>query len=200
MKSFFISFFIAASANLSVFAQTKFSVSYEDTVSVGESLTIKYIIEDDKDFEITPKPLNFKNNFMELLTGPYASTSTSLITDNGKLTTHHKSINFTYTFLCSKPGKYFVPSLTVTDSIGNEKSFSDEMSFYVSNDTKYRKKKDIAEDIDMVDTTVDTAKNKILEMETVVDKNKISLGDSVKCQIHLFTNLDVVSINALKDL
>lgn len=53
--------------------------------------------------------------------------------DNGKLTTH-KSIIFTYTFLCNKSGMYNVPSLTVTDSVGNEKSFTDDMSFYVSND------------------------------------------------------------------
>lgn len=60
MKSFFISLYIAVCAHLSVFAQTKFSVSYNDTVSVAEPLTIKYIVEDDKEFEITPKPLNLK--------------------------------------------------------------------------------------------------------------------------------------------
>lgn len=140
MKSFLISLFIAVCAHLSVCAQTKFSVSYNDTVSVAEPLTIKYIVEDDKDFEITPKPLNFKKGFMELLAGPCTNTNTSFKMDNGKLTTH-KSISFTYTFLCSKPGKYVVPSITITDSIGNEKSFSDEMSFYVSNDTKYQKRK-----------------------------------------------------------
>ena len=52
----------------------------------------------------------------------------------------------------------------------------------------------------MEDTTVNTAKSKILEIVAVVDKNKISSGDSIKCQIHLFTNLDVVSLNTLKDL
>lgn len=191
--------FIAICANLRVFAQTTLSVSYEDTVSVGEPFTIKYIVEDDKEFEVTPKPLNFKNDFMELLAGPYTSTNTSLKMYNGKLTTH-KSISFTYTFLCSKAGMYHVPSLTATDSVGNEKSFTDDMSFYVSNDAKYKKQKDITVDIDMEDTTINTAKSKILEMVAVVDKKKISLGDSVKCQIHLFTNLDVVSINTLNDL
>jgi len=199
MKSFFISFFIAVCANLSVFAQTKFTISYEDTVSIGEPLTIKYIVEDDKEFEITPKPLNFKNSFMELLAGPYTSINTSYIMDNGKFT-RHKSISFTYTFLCSNPGKYNVPSLTVTDSIGNEKSFTDDMSFYVSNDAKYRKQKDIAADMTAVGTTVDTGKNKLLEIVAVVDKNKIPFGDSIKCQIHLFTNLDVLSVNSIKDL
>lgn len=199
MKSFFISLFIAVCANLSVSAQTKFSVSYNDTVSIAEPLKIKYIVEDDKEFEITPKPLKIKNSFMELLAGPYTSTYNSFKMDNGKLTTH-KSIIFTYTFLCNKSGMYNVPSLTVTDSVGNEKSFTDDMSFYVSNDAKYRKQKDSMVDIDMEDTTVNTAKSKILEIVAVVDKNKISLGDSIKCQIHLFTNLDVVSLNTLKDL
>lgn len=199
MKSFFISLFIAVCANLSVCAQTKFSVSYNDTVSIAEPLKIKYIVEDDKEFEITPKSLNLKKGFMELLTGPDTSINTSLITYNGKLTTH-KSISFTYTFLCFKSGKYFVPSLTVTDSVGNEKSFTDDMSFFVSNDAKYRKQKDSMVDIGIEDTTVNTAKSKILEIVAVVDKNKISLGDSIKCQIHLFTNLDVVSLNTLKDL
>lgn len=199
MKSFFISLFIAVCANISVCAQTKFSVSYNDTVSIAEPLKIKYIVEDDKEFEITPKSLNLKKGFMELLTGPDTSINTSLITYNGKLTTH-KSISFTYTFLCFKSGKYFVPSLTVTDSVGNEKSFTDDMSFYVSNDAKYRKQKDSMVDIGIEDTTVNTAKSKILEIVAVVDKNKISLGDSIKCQIHLFTNLDVVSLNTLKDL
>ncbi len=199
MKSFIISFILAICANLSVFAQTKYSVSYEDTVSVGEAFSIKYIVEDNKEFEITPKPLKFKNSFMELLAGPCTSISTSFNTVYGKLT-RHKSITFTYTFLCSKAGKYFVPPLTVTDSIGNEKSFTDDMSFYVSNDAKYRKQKDIAADMTAVDTTVDTIKNKLLEIVAVVDKNKILLGDSVKCQIHLFTNLDVLSLNTIKDL
>lgn len=203
MKSFFISLFIAVCANLSVSAQTKFSVSYNDTVSIAEPLKIKYIVEDDKEFEITPKPLKIKNSFMELLAGPYTSTYNSFKMDNGKLTTH-KSIIFTYIFLCNKSGMYNVPSLTVTDSVGNEKSFTDDMSFYVSNDAKYRKQKDSMvdefADIDMEDTTVNTAKSKILEIVAVVDKNKISLGDSIKCQIHLFTNLDVVSLNTLKDL
>lgn len=100
MKSFFISLFIAVYANLSVCAQTKFSVSYNDTVSVAEPFKIKYIVEDDKEFEITPKPLKIKNSFMELLAGPYTSTYNSFKMDNGKLTTH-KSIIFTYTFLCT---------------------------------------------------------------------------------------------------
>lgn len=188
MKSFFISLFIAVCANLSVFAQTKFSISYEDTVNVGEPVKIKYIVEDDKEFEITPKPLKIKNSFMELLAGPYTSTNTSFKMDNGKLI-RHKSIILEYTFLCSKPGKHLVPSLTVTDSNGNEYSSLEGMSFYVIDDEKNQKKK-----------MVDTDKQKILEIVAVVDKNKISLGDSIKCQIHLFTNLDVVSLNTLKDL
>lgn len=188
MKSFLISLFIAVCAHLSVCAQTKFSVSYNDTVSVAEPLTIKYIVEDDKDFEITPKPLKIKNSFMELLAGPYTSTNTSFKMDNGKLI-RHKSIIFNYTFLCSKSGKHLVPSLTVTDSNGNEYSSLEGMSFYVIDDEKNQKKK-----------MVDTDKQKILEIVAVVDKNKISLGDSIKCQIHLFTNLDVVSLNTLKDL
>ena len=153
-------------------AQTKFSVSYNDTVSVVEPLTIKYIVEDDKEFEITPKPLKIKNSFMELLAGPYTSTNNSFKMDNGKLTTH-KTIIFTYTFLCNKSGMYNVPSLTVTDSVGNEKSFTDDMSFYVSNDAKYRKQKDSMVDIDMEDTTVNTAQSKILEIVAVVDKPQI---------------------------
>ena len=188
MKSFFISLFIAVCANLSVFAQTKFSISYEDTVNVGEPVKIKYIVEDDKEFEITPKPLKIKNSFMELLAGPYTSTNTSFKMDNGKLI-RHKSIILEYSFLCSKSGKHLVPSLTVTDSNGNEYSSLEGMSFYVIDDEKNQKKK-----------MVDTDKQKILEIVAVVDKNKISLGDSVKCQIHLFTNLDVVSFNTLKDL
>ena len=188
MKSFFISLFIAVCANLSVFAQTKFSISYEDTVNVGEPVKIKYIVEDDKEFEITPKPLKIKNSFMELLAGPYTSTNTSFKMDNGKLI-RHKSIILEYTFLCSKSGKHLVPSLTVTDSNGNEYSSLEGMSFYVIDDEKNQKKK-----------MVDTDKQKILEIVAVVDKNKISLGDSIKCQIHLFTNLDVVSFNTLKDL
>lgn len=188
MKSFFINLFIAVCANLSVFAQTKFSISYEDTVNVGEPVKIKYIVEDDKEFEITPKPLKIKNSFMELLAGPYTSTNTSFKMDNGKLI-RHKSIILEYTFLCSKSGKHLVPSLTVTDSNGNEYSSLEGMSFYVIDDEKNQKKK-----------MVDTDKQKILEIVAVVDKNKISLGDSIKCQIHLFTNLDVVSLNTLKDL
>lgn len=188
MKSFFISLFIAVCANLSVFAQTKFSISYEDTVKVGEPVKIKYIVEDDKEFEITPKPLKIKNSFMELLAGPYTSTNTSFKMDNGKLI-RHKSIILEYSFLCSKSGKHLVPSLTVTDSNGNEYSSLEGMSFYVIDDEKNQKKK-----------MVDTDKQKILEIVAVVDKNKISLGDSIKCQIHLFTNLDVVSLNTLKDL
>ena len=188
MKSFFISLFIAVCANLSVFAQTKFSISYEDTVNVGEPVKIKYIVEDDKEFEITPKPLKIKNSFMELLAGPYTSTNTSFKMDNGKLI-RHKSIILEYSFLCSKSGKHLVPSLTVTDSNGNEYSFLEGKSFYVIDDEKNQKKK-----------MVDTDKQKILEIVAVVDKNKISLGDSIKCQIHLFTNLDVVSLNTLKDL
>ena len=188
MKSFFISLFIAVCANLSVFAQTKFSISYEDTVNVGEPVKIKYIVEDDKEFEITPKPLKIKNSFMELLAGAYTSTNTSFKMDNGKLI-RHKSIILEYSFLCSKSGKHLVPSLTVTDSNGNEYSSLEGMSFYVIDDEKNQKKK-----------MVDTDKQKILEIVAVVDKNKISLGDSIKCQIHLFTNLDVVSLNTLKDL
>ena len=188
MKSFFISLFIAVCANLSVFAQTKFSISYEDTVNVGEPVKIKDIVEDDKEFEITPKPLKIKNSFMELLAGPYTSTNTSFKMDNGKLI-RHKSIILEYSFLCSKSGKHLVPSLTVTDSNGNEYSSLEGMSFYVIDDEKNQKKK-----------MVDTDKQKILEIVAVVDKNKISLGDSIKCQIHLFTNLDVVSFNTLKDL
>ena len=186
MKQFLFSLFIAICANLSVFAQTKFSVSYEKTVSVGEPFRIEYLVEDNKDFEITPKPLKIKNSFMELLAGPY--TKIQYRTSNGNVT-KQKTISIGYTFICSKPGKHLVPSLTVTDSNGKEYSSLEGMSFYVIDDEKNQKKK-----------MVDTDKQKILEIVAVVDKNKISLGDSIKCQIHLFTNLDVVSLNTLKDL
>ena len=57
MKSFFISLFIAVCANLSVFAQTKFSISYEDTVNVGEPVKIKYIASN-------PQPIGFRGNLL----------------------------------------------------------------------------------------------------------------------------------------
>lgn len=188
MKQFFIGIFASLCVSLSVCAQAKFSVHYTDTVNMAEAFEIKYLVEENTDFELTPRPVKVNSEAMKIMKGPICSTQTSTAMTNGKVK-NHKSISFGYHFMCFKPGTYQVPVLSVVDSVGNEMLFPDDLTFYVrkgekqSSSSKYK----------MPATNIKPRIGDLIESVAVVDKQKISLGDSVKCQIYLYTNKNVDS-------
>ena len=157
--------FLIETLNLS--AQTKTSVEYSDSFFNGK-MDIIYGFEANDDID-SIKSLSYDKEKIEVLASPSISTIKSYVTRNG-ITTRSDTIKFTYSFKCFQKGVNHVPVLTIVDSHGKELSSPSNLSFTVVKNSKIVG--------DFMEATIST------------DKKTILLGDSVKCQIRLYTNMD----------
>ena len=157
--------FLIGTLNLS--AQIKSSVEYPDSVFNGK-IDIVYVFEVNDDID-SIKSLFYDKDKLEVLANPCINTIKSYVTRNGK-TTRSDTIKFTYSFKCFWKGINRVPVLTIVDSHGKELSSPSNLSFTVVKNSEIVG--------DFMEATIST------------DKKTILLGDSVKCQIRLYTNMD----------
>ena len=167
MKKYIFIFILFLMETLNLSAQIKSSVEYPDSVFSGK-VDIVYVFEVNDDID-SIKSLSYDKDKLEVLTNPSINTIKSYITRNGK-TTRNDTIKFTYSFKCFRKGINRVPVLTIVDSHGKELSSPSNLSFTVV------KNSEIVDDF--IEATIST------------DKKTILLGDSVKCQIRLYTNMD----------
>ena len=192
LRQMLVCVFVGLCVHLNVNAQVKLSVQYSDTVSVGKPFEIKYVVEGGG--TVSPLPIDVNNESVQAISGPSVSIHTTTSFVNGKMETR-KSVSFSYWFACAKPGTYRIPTLSAIDSVSNnEMSFPDDLTFFVCKDKctresqsniKKRKNKK-------------TAKDSFANCVVVVDKNKISLGDSVRCRVYLYSDTDLISCYVYK--
>jgi len=161
--------FLIGTVNLS--AQIKSSVEYPDSVFNGK-IEIVYVFEVNDDID-SIKSLSYDKDKLEVLASSNISTIKSYVTRNG-ITTRSDTIKFTYSFKCFQKGVNQVPVLTIIDSHGKVFSSSENLSFTVV------KESEIVGDF--------------MEAAISTDKKTILLDDSVKCQIRLYTKMDVRQI------
>ena len=152
---------------LNLSAQIKSSVEYPDSVFNGK-IDIVYVFEVNDDID-SIKSLSYDKDKLEVLANPCINTIKSYVTRNGK-TTRSDTIKFTYSFKCFRKGINRVPVLTIVDSHGKELSSPSNLRFTVVKNSEIVG--------DFMEATIST------------DKKTILLGDSVKCQIRLYTNTD----------
>lgn len=165
-KSIFL-FILFLIGTLNLSAQIKSSVEYPDSVFNGK-IDIVYVFEVNDDID-SIKSLFYDKDKLENLPGSSISTIKSYVTRNG-ITTRSDTIKFTYSFKCFWKGINRVPVLTIVDSHGKELSSPSNLSFTVVKNSEIVG--------DFMEATIST------------DKKTILLGDSVKCQIRLYTNMD----------
>lgn len=165
-KSIFL-FILFLIETLNLSAQIKSSVEYPDSVFNGK-IDIVYVFEVNDDID-SIKSLFYDKDKLENLPGSSINTIKSYVTRNG-ITTRSDTIKFTYSFKCFQKGVNYVPVLTIVDSHGKELSSPSNLSFTVVKNSETVG--------DFMEATIST------------DKKTILLGDSVKCQIRLYTNMD----------
>ena len=123
------------------------------------------------------------NSGFDILMGPSRSTQTSTKVTNGKISVTYGE---TFTFLISfnKEGRYNMPIMKAQTSSGKE---------VVSKPFSVRVNKEAVSSTPNISSTQKPLKNDLLVVEATVNKHRISLGDSVECEIRLYTKYSVIN-------
>lgn len=174
-------FFMLVSATEQIAAQIV--VDADSLVQLGQTFKLRYqySTNDSKNKIVSPKWEWEKNNHgFDILYGPSRSTSTSTTIVNGRISTTYKE-TFIFTLSFNKEGCYTMPIMQAQTKSGknvSSKPFSVRATKdAVSSESNTSKHK--------------PSKNDLLVVEATVNKDHISLGDSVVCEIRLYTNLDI---------
>ena len=185
LRQMLVCAFVCLCVHLNVSAQIKLSVQYSDTVSVGDSFEVKYVVEGKNSFDSQPMDVNDES--IHVICGPSASRQTTVTTVNGKVETH-ESVSFKYWLTCTKPGTFRVPALSIADLIGNEMYFPDDLTFFVRESESVQESQGEKAKL----KKAKLAKDSFVDCVLVVDKNIISLGDSVRCSVYIFSDMDLM--------
>lgn len=175
-------FFMLVSATEQIAAQIV--VDADSVVQLGQrfKLSYQYSTNDTTDKIVSPEWEWGENNpgFDILYGGPSSSTMISTSSVNGKISTSYK-VTFTFTLSFNKEGCYTMPIMQAQTESGknvSSKPFSVRATKdAVSPESNASKHK--------------PSKNDLLVVEATVSKDHISLGDSVVCEIRLYTNSDI---------
>ena len=168
-------FFMLVSATEQIAAQIV--VDADSVVQLGQTFKLRYqySTNDTTDKIVSPKWEWEKNNHgFDILYGPSRSTSTSTTIVNGRISTTYKE-TFIFTLSFNKEGCYTMPIMQAQTESGKNVS-SKPFSVRATKDAVSKHK---------------PSKNDLLVVEATVNKDHISLGDSVVCEIRVYTNLDI---------
>lgn len=168
-------FFMLVSATEQIAAQIV--VDADSLVQLGQTFKLRYqySTNDNTDKIVSPKWEWEKNNHgFDILYGPSHSTSTITSIVNGRISTTYKD-TFTFTLSFNKEGCYTMPIMQAQTESGKNVS-SKPFSVRATKDAVSKHK---------------PSKNDLLVVEATVNKDHISLGDSVVCEIRVYTNLDI---------
>lgn len=184
-------FFMLVSATEQIAAQIV--VDADSLVQLGQTFKLRYQYSTNDSTEriVSPKWDWEKNNhgFDILYGGPSRSIMTSTIRANGRISTTYKE-TFTFTLSFNKEGCYTMPIMQAQTESGknvSSKPFSVRATKdAVSSESNTSKHK--------------PSKNDLLVVEATVNKDHISLGDSVVCEIRLYTNLDIRQMSHVSTL
>lgn len=185
-------FFMLVSATEQIAAQIV--VDADSVVQLGQRFRLRYqySTNDTTDKIVSPKWEWEKNNCgFDILYGPSRSTTTSISSVNGRIsTTYEETFYFTLSF--NKEGCYTMPIMQAQTESG--KNVSSKL-FSV------RATKD-AESSESNTSKHKPSKSDLLVAEATVNKDHISLGDSVVCEIRLYTNLNIgqMSLASTKEI
>lgn len=186
-------FFMLVSATEQIAAQIV--VDSDSVVQLGQrfKLNYQYSTNDTTDKIVSPEWEWGENNpgFDILYGGPSRSTRTSISRVNGKISTSYK-VTFTFTLSFNKEGCYTMPIMQAQTESGKNVS---------SKPFSVRATKD-AVSSEPNASKLKPSKSDLLVVEATVNKDHISLGDSVVCEIRLYTNSDIkqMSLASTKEI
>lgn len=181
-------------------AQTNAAITVEadSVVQLGNKFNLRYTYQyaDSTDKIATHKFEREKNyDGLKVISGPYTSTHITSKITNGKIETKHKII---YTFVLSldKEGRYQMPTLRIETTSGKEIVST---PFTIRATKEYVHKKENTSALDQSlrgnSNTSKANRSKILTVETTVSKNNITLGDSIECEVTLYTDKSVTNLS-----
>ena len=165
------------------------TIEADSVAQLGKSFHLKfhYNTKDSTDRILTPiwKWNKYDNNY-QILMGPSRSTQTSTYITNGKVTTTYSD---TFTFLISfeKEGRIPLPPMQAETGKGR-KLLSKPFTVRVTRHPVVTSKGKSSIPIQ--------SKNDLLVVEATFNKNHIKLGDSIECEIRLYTTLDISQMSA----
>lgn len=181
-------------------AQTNAAITVEadSVVQLGNKFNLRYTYQyaDSTDKIATDKfEWEENNDGLKVISGPYTSTHITSKITNGKTETKHKKI---YTFVLSldKEGRYKMPTLRIKTTSGKKIASA---PFTIRATKEYLHKKENTSALDQSlrgnSNTSKANRSKILTVETTVSKNNITLGDSIECEVTLYTDKNVTNLS-----
>lgn len=185
-------FFMLVSATEQIAAQIV--VDADSVAQLGQRFRLRYqySTNDTTDKIVSPKWEWEKNNHgFDILYGPSRSTTISTSSVNGRIsTTYEETFYFTLSF--NKEGCYTMPIMQAQTESGKNVS---------SKPFSVRATKD-AESSESNTSKHKPSKSDLLVVEATVNKDHISLGDSVVCEIRIYTNLNIsqMSLASTKEI
>lgn len=164
-------------------------VSADSVVQLGQTFKLRYQYSTNDSTERIVSPTwdwDKNGNGYDVLMGPSRSSQTSTTIRNGRTSTTYGE---TFTFLLSfnREGHFSMPIMKAQTTSGKELTSS---SFSV------RATKDAVSLSSNATTSTNSSKNDLLVVEAAFNKNRINLGDSVICEIRLYTNLNISQMSS----
>lgn len=166
-------------------------VKADPTIQLGKNIRIcyQYSYMDSLD-EIKTPQWNCECGDYEVITGPSTSSQTSHSITNGKMKTTY-SVTFTFVLRFLRIGEFTLPPMTAILANGKNVT-SKPFTVRVTSLPIDKQAGTSSESI--------VPKGKLLVVEAHINKNKIVLGDSVECEVRMYTDMNVLQINALSVL
>lgn len=178
---------------LSIYASAQIVVDADSVAQLGQTYKLRYQYNfNDSTERIISPTWNWEKNIygFEVLVGPSRSSQTSTSIKNGRTTTTYGE---TFTFLLSfnKEGQYSMPIMKAQTGSGKN---------LFSNSFSVRATKEAVSLSSNIPTSSKSSKNDLLVVEATFNKNCITLGDSVICEIRLYTNLNVSHMSSSSNM
>lgn len=179
--------------SLPIYASAQIVVNADSVVQLGQTFKLHYQYSTNDSTERIVSPTwdwDKNGNGYDVLMGPSRSSQTSTTINNGRTSTTYGD---TFTFLLSfnREGHFSMPIMKAQTTSGKELTSS---SFSV------RATKDAISLSSNAPTSTNSSKNDLLVVEATFNKNRINLGDSVICEIRLYTNLNISQMSSSSTL
>ena len=163
-------------------------IKADSVAQLGENYRIEYQYFCEKTTEVyhqTPI-FNLNSSDYDVIFGPSMSETTSQHLTNGEVVSTEYSITYSYILNFKKIGACIIPPMSIKLANGEE-LFSDSISVQV--------KKPMTSQAISSDSTASKSRGEILVVEAKTNKQSITIGDSIECEIRLYTDMDVTQVN-----
>lgn len=172
-------------------ANNQIKVNADSVAQLGQRYRISYQYNcKDSLEEITTPKWNWDSRDYEVFMGPSTSSTTSHSITNGKMKTTY-SVTFTFELRFLRTGEFTLPPMTANLTNGKHvisKPFAVRVTPLPNDKQTGTSSESIA------------PKGKLLVVEAKISKNDLVLGDSVDCEVRMYTDMNVSHMSTLSVL